>query len=1567
MADELLTPLENKQIDALKAGASREEVATLSKQRVEEVPQMFDLLSPEQVTETTGLEFDPADVTENDNDSNTLRNLASSQILALNGTPTRELMNIVATDPNITARLHGEFANKVDRRRQELREALQTTFVDSPADIEDNVLAAVALDTELSEASTQVGAVEAEVIDSIAPPFDFNKEKEEIQKLKLMQANSMAEIWNTATWADITTDIAGVVLPFNFIFDSADLANSRELQRVLDEPVESLEQLILAYHSQPAERRAEIWPTLVEEIKIASGTDLFGKNITDQNSLKALAFLDLFMRPDGIEEAKFTQRLDAVLGAVDIVSFAPQAIATVLKVASTSVKRAHLAKLAKSTGNDELAAELTTASIVDEDVAIAANTTQHDAINNGMPYVSNPVLSPELMEGETLSGEVTNRLNGLARLNQQITTTFEEDAARLKIGIVNQPEREYHVQREIDKLIKESEDYFTDDGFYLENLHIVEETDGLTRIGYDIRDGVTGELHLSDTLEVKWGLDRVTGDFTETVEKGAGVGSQASRFLTSPSFWAQTASQGKKIASDFFDTFRSASVLEDLATSDKHTLNLMLQESVKSLRGPTKAKARKRVDDVLLQGDQHINEGTAVRGKTYSVRELREGIHLSGGGVVKLTSDDEIEAYYGARMVADTVFHIQNRTTRRQLDAINAKEIAGLGGEVGVGRVFETSSAARLSAATNNVRIWNRGTGEVINASSDILQDGYLKGQKLVRMLEPEKIPPGMKGSDGNEFVDYVLVHSDDINSLPDVVLHRKPGYIPKINQGVEFLLKENVGLGTKNGNEFKQAVTLRFFSNMGDAQKAKVDIIARETARINKAEDLTDAEKAREISALETRYQTLADREISAEQKLTESFGSSGGLYSGARSKHEIFYGLNDVQPERLGAFESLQRAVAHTGAYATRNEWRLGEQQRWVNTVRRELGGSVDITDFQGTKLGNSPREKALEAMRNQINLWSGMPTRQETAWKSIAQIGHDWALHGARGIGLTDKSSVKSLLWLKHADPFAAAKAAAFHTTLGLFNPVQLYVQGQAAVVAMARFPQEAPEAITYAIRMGFLDMMHNKQAFNANLLKLRKDAPLLEETHTQWLRSGLMQSVRTNADAVAMDAGMGNSAGAFKRVLETGLIPYRTGELFNRRTSFNISYLAWKKANPGKVPTDDQLVQIIGDAKMSMLELNRANAARFQGGPDANFIESVLGVMFQFAQVPMKTLELGIKGSARGGLKPGEKARVLASQAGLFGLVGLPMGQAVFSGIEELTGLRKETMDPETVAAWNGGVMQAIVSNYLGADVELASRAALANGIQSFLIDLMNGNDGIGWRAAGAFGTVGQRVTDLLDQAVWPVLGLAYDDEPITKEEWGVFAGNFGTLLAQVPSSSRNALVAHIMNDMNILYDKKGQVVAWKDFNPQTEFFTAIGFSPSERERVRNVQADNMDVGKVEQSYVDLYSAMLHRNIVMNKGDGPAKASFRLADKALSRLVPNEAMASRIKEKVLKRLTNPETIKDRELKTWYNRLYVDPATQLMIDISPRSTLRKLDAQTPIIQPLGQQEDLSVEGQQ
>jgi hypothetical protein len=74
---------------------------------------------------------------------------------------------------------------------------------------------------------------------------------------------------------------------------------------------------------------------------------------------------------------------------------------------------------------------------------------------------------------------------------------------------------------------------------------------------------------------------------------------------------------------------------------------------------------------------------------------------------------------------------------------------------------------------------------------------------------------------------------------------------------------------------------------------------------------------------------------------------------------------GLDGVPIERLAPSESFGRYIDHLGTALTRNEWRIGQEQQWINTVQKVDAG-IRIEGFNGTMLPATPEGKALEKLR-------------------------------------------------------------------------------------------------------------------------------------------------------------------------------------------------------------------------------------------------------------------------------------------------------------------------------------------------------------------------------------------------------------------------------------------------------------------------------------------------------------------------------------------------------------------------------------------------------------------------
>ncbi len=1548
---------------AFRAGASQEELLRISKEEGQSAIPEFD---EEAALETINfLDSNISALYEKTKGTDNIRNLAVPQATILGELDVdKESLMLLRGDPSIRSTLDEMFLKDIDQAKQDVENAFQESLSIDPFDVENTILASQDIDKEIEESAAEIGAKEERFAQAIAP-LNFKEERKKLVKLQTMMANDIADMYDAVDWIDLTQDFAATALiPLNINVTEETILSDERLNVLFDNPEETMSGMLREWHTIDIERRMEYWPLLKEVIiDSARSIGVLGK-LGDPNIFKAKSFLELFMDPvKGPATAELQSQLDIAFGVLDsgIVSLSLKMMANTGRAV---IKSSHIAKQADEIQNPELSSDIMTNNVVDEDFSTISGITHQESVNIVDPLVTVEKFSPE--DIKDLSPEVINKLNNVARIKSNTLTTFTEDGNRLRYSLTSTPEREAAILKETQRLEERiAEDYLTEEGFYLRNVEVDKLTDTGTTIRYEIVDRTTGEDIVTSVGESKvtWQINAVTGDFEETVTALRESPSllEGSRLLLSPSFIARQAKEGKTIPTDFFDTFRAASNLDDIQELDKKLIRNVLDLTMEPYKKLNK-NSRKNVDDVLISGDEYINQEAATKGREWTVRELRSGIiKRPGGGTVKLTTDGEISAYLENRMFNDMMFQLQNQATRRQYEVMGIKNVLGLERIGGLARIYDTPLAAGASDVTgSSITILDRRTGDLESYSKEFMEQAYEEGHQLVRLNSPALLPDDLKTiKNTNQFYNFALVHSDDIKELPAIVNHRRPGYVPKKNKGVEFLVKENTTSGSLNGKSFGNPKTLRFLSNEKDAQKVVDDLVDNETRAIESDPDLTDSQKTRQLSRLGDKYSVVRDRELTTAQLLGEGAGWSGGPFNKARASEQIMYGLNGIQTERFSPLEVYQREINHIVPYLSRNEWRLGEQQRWVNTVSRSMGDNAEVRGFNTVLPTNHPDTPALEQLRNQIRTWTSVPTQQETLWSGALQGIHDWSLWGVRGVGFKNKESIKSVLYFKHKDPFSALKSASFHASLGLLNPVQLYVQGQAATMAAARFPKEAPRSLAYAFKMAYLDMVEDPSAFGrVSSIMSDVETPLIKEVHSAWQRTGFKNSVRTNADINSMELGLGNSMNAFKRAIDSGLVFYRAGELFNRRFSFNSSYLNWKRLNPGKIPNDNQLKAIMGEAKVSMLELNRANAARFQGGPDATFMESVLGVMFQFGQVATKTMELAARGSQRGGFTGPQKARIVAANLALFGTVGVPLANKGLDYFLELTGTPKETLDPKLVSQWEGGLMEVALRHAFGADVDIGSRAAIASNMATFFADLVDGSEGVSWRTAGALGSLGTRTGDLISLGIYPVLDSTLaDDKELTMEDMMAI----GKQLANVPTSSRNIMAAWIMATEDKIFDSKGNIIAQSDFNLATELMTGFGFAPSVRTRVFELQADNFDVQAQIKAATDIYFSLITNSALINDGSAPSKDGLRKADRYLMRKIP-EALHQQIRDNIREKFLNPTTVEERELQKWYKNRVIDPVTGILTDPMDRSFFRDFSSKKPLQQPLGPQVDLS-----
>lgn len=1337
----------------------------------------------------------------------------------------------------------------------------------------------------------------ADAITSNAPIKidDLVKEQEVVRQAVL---NDVAKILSDQSTLDKVMDFSGFLVPFGFAKDQLDIMDAK-----FDwTNATNIERFVMDFQGLPAERKLKELPAITDAILQATGTNILGMEASESNVIKAASILISLVSAEGADEQAFQRDLDIVFGMIDAGGPALLALKGVMGTATQVLaKTNNPVKKIKNLGDTKRAAQL---DIYAMDPTIEAELAEGlSGLNKQMAYTNAMPISRDSLRPEwtpDLAPEVSRQLNELERKADGIVHSFLDDSVFIKEGLLRTSEKETVIRNTLDKLVGKSEGSdVLNEGIHIDNIQVSKVDEQGFTIDYDMR--VMGELEESISKRHTWSRDDVTGNFRETVKHALPGFDNA----VSPSAWSYTGPDG-----DFLASFKSASNLADIAAGAQSQILDLLKAANKIESGHLSPKGRQKVNLVEIAGDEVIDKPTGIRGKTYSPDELISGVQTPEG-TVRLTSPAEQEAYYKHRIFADSMAQLENHAASRQLDILGFTKEATLGGKEKVlVKPFSEAGAAKTSIrGKTGFHFWDGRTGQSVALSDDAIDELYSDGFILARTMDDAPV----SGEDNIvEYFDYVAVRTGDLSPRPSKVIHMKEGYVPKINKRVEYLVKEHVPRLKHGAADATRAVTHRFFASKADAEKHREKLIARYLA------DNVDVT----LKQAKERFSAVADREMTPLQKLKESSGSSGGLYTGQRSSDNIVSGLRGIDTPRLSPLEAFQRNAQHIGSLMARNEWRLGEEQRWLNTIESY---GYENRGFSGTKLGTDRISKALEEERRLINVWSGIPTAEESFFEGVMQNMHDWALTvGRRVPGLSKKESVPAILWTKHINPAAAFKSATMTLTLGVWNPAQLFVQGSAAAVALSRFPKTAHTSLGYAFRLAATDRM--KGAGTAErVAKLWGDetTPLFSEVRLAWERSGLRESVRQNADLNAADSYGAMSMNSIKRLSDANMVFYRTGELFNRRVSFTSSYLGWKRLNPGKIPTEDQLKAIKADANLSMLELNHANRAMWQGGPDAGTFRNILGVMTQFQQVGAKSTELLIKGQHRGGFSSPEKMRIMLAQFGLWGAAGIPLGNALVREAEDWLGAE---MTPETRERWNQGLLGAMVVHNFGAEVEVAPRLAPFGQLEQLVRDLMFDDVPLAERMFGVAGSIGGRFGDAFSQ-LKPMLTASFDRDSFTKED--ILMG--ATIIGQIPSSSRGVLKAHIMRNQHKIVDRHKNVIVPQDFNWQTELGAALGFRPIEEVEVRETQLGNLDSSELVQAATDDSLALYYLYIQNVDTDQMAGRKLESALNVIFASLGNPLLEQEVRASMERKILKEGSLQERELKKFLGRTIPSKITE------------------------------------
>lgn len=1089
---------------------------------------------------------------------------------------------------------------------------------------------------------------------------------------------------------------------------------------------------------------------------------------------RAVSALARFLDPVGEEKLSDFSGWWAALDTVDV---ATTGFAIAKTVASVT-KQLNGIKMLTKLKSEEEAAKVNAIAVIDDsgDVAEKSGIDKVTAYNNAMPF---EVSKLDEAYAEGLSTKTLDNINNIKEGQAKVVSELASDEKTLREGLLTPNER----AKAEDRIVKE----FTDSGF--EKITPVSRTPDSTVFSYSLVDE-TGEV-LSDTEKFDLKLSDV--GVWENTEN-----SLLPKWFTSPSAWSKGDTKEGALQAVRLDSL-SAKVGEQLRKLQRDATAPLLGERGLGGLFPNKRSQMAAVDDVLLTGD-NLN-------KVFTPEELKAGVNGNP------FSDAQVETYYNVRSLYDNLYLLRNVGEKRKLTAQGMKEVNMLKHKE-IGKPFDDELSARGGLTSSGAnKVFDDVSSSVVNVDKLDLKKIYAEGKQLTSLKSPISL-----GEKGGEF-NMVIVKRNGVKELPENILHFKNGYVPRVNKNAYWFLKE-AKTGQINGVTPKEPLlgkTHRYFDNKKEADEVLAEFQAKNPDR---------------------QYVVKEDREVEQQIVGGSNLGSGGGLYTGSRSTDPIGFGRDSLPAERFGAFEALSQNIQGMQQFMSRNQWRMGMEQRWVNTAEN-LG--VPVTKFDPRQATEGTESGAfLRDMGQQIQDWNGFPSKGEMVWDEKVRAASEWALN--RGFS-RDTKLVQGLHYLDHKDPIAAARSASFHTLLGFFNPAQLWVQAQGASISMtmatkAGDPLGAFKALKNQFALGFANTS-DRPAYRAHIAKSSGlDVKDLDEMVELWRKTGYEDSILTTADHAASISNHGIGAEALRQAADAGLLFYRQGELFNRRTAFQVALQEFKSANKGKKVGDEELKAIMTRANNFMLNLSKANRAGFQKG--------IASIPTQFLQVQAKMWEgiLGINDL----YTRGERAKIMFGQVALYGAAGVPLGDLAVRWYSETTGLNQaetEALDPELVKGINQGFWGWFALSAFGADIDIANRGAIASGVEQLSEDLIFGDSSLGETMFGAFGQVPLRFfkayNEIKPYAIAHLeTGTVPDIATVTKA---------GSALAKVTSTWNNAQKGIFMQEFNMIQDSRNKPVTKPGevgLSTGTIVSQMFGFSPSISGRIRDMDSLNKDI-------------------------------------------------------------------------------------------------------------------------
>ena len=887
-----------------------------------------------------------------------------------------------------------------------------------------------------------------------------------------------------------------------------------------------------------------------------------------------------------------------------------------------------------------------------------------------------------------------------------------------------------------------------------------------------------------------------------------------------------------KLRNWFVSTVERLSRQQSLTTN---TFDKMMNDAFKGLKTNSlgfgkKGRDPKMVDFALMQGSQD---------KTfYTFKQLTEsGI---GPNKIKL-SPTEAKAYMGVRNVVDHMYLLKNKQITDTYKAQGIKLVDLPDGPIASKTYDDADRAIESWRGADSDSYWVNILDDVgdsvlrlekkADLTSEKIQEMYNKGFVLAQNANKSTF-----FRQGENTTQWAFVKRGDVVD-PDgkMLLNRIPGYMPKQRtDGVYYIKSKKEGVLSGASKDFSVRNTVAY----SDSSIKADEWIAAQDNPAN--------------------FEKVFDRDLPADESISDSVMLSGGMYSGARKSTELPF-IGGGEGQFANSFESLQHYMNHIGRQYPASLYRMGSEQRLL-AIAKQLGvkGARSINDVLPQAIESNIREsskeyKMLEDIVNQINFTNMVPTREERNFaERLESIGN--ALEGPLLDKIPGWSKVPKFFYNKASQkvhPADMIRGFTFNHLLGMYNPAQILVQFSGALVSFSVSPVHFTKSLHRGIGWATMDLMMDDPRTAKRTLEYMRNHGMGEfvEDYELWAKSGYRENVvNNNADySSVFMKNLPYDAGIVRKAIYNHTVFYKMGELANTRMAFATSVSEYKKANNLKTvnPNDDDALREIGRrAEILRLNMGRANQADFNKG--------AISVPLQFQQVVTKYIEKvlpkGFGGTDE--LTWQEKFRLAAMPSIITGAAGIPLGQPVMTQLMETFGIDPRELSEEQTQALKYGTIGWMMNGALDINVDLSTRMSLSGDVAHQLWEGLTRQKAV-WEWLGPSGTVteryyknGQFISEAFDLSINHAEEINYDT---LKFMTSVLAD----AATDIPTLSRNFRQYY----KTFLFDnpqfiRNGQYIADLDtLNKRTALFAIAGFQPTEMTELYDLKRELTDVSSI----------------------------------------------------------------------------------------------------------------------